>query len=84
MGGPADVHVAPFDGGRTWGAEEGFELDVKSLMNVKMWAGRSWRDDSDEKEFRMVCPGPQRRLFPRKVEEVWTYQHSHHSPVLQL
>lgn len=69
MAGPTDVDVALFDGGRTWGAEEGCELDAKFLMNIKVWAGQGWGNDSDEKGFRMVYPGPQRRLFPRRGEE---------------
>lgn len=70
MAGPTDVDVAQFDGGRTWGAEESFELDAKFLMNIKVWAGRGWGNDSDENgSSLMVYPGPQRRLFPRRVEE---------------
>lgn len=35
MVGPTDIGVAQFDGGRTWGTEEGFDPEVKSLMKMK-------------------------------------------------
>ena len=64
MVGPVDVDVAHFDGGRTWGTEEGFEPEVKSLTNVKEWPGRSSGDDSDEKGFRMVYPALREGFSP--------------------
>lgn len=33
-----DTDAARFDGGGTWGAEEGSEPEAKSLMNVE-WPG---------------------------------------------